>query len=135
MNERAQSADLVELHDDRCAISIRRLRPGAVLVRIQGYDRGSLGTAPLDELASDLGRHARVELFIDAEDADGATWDVSQLWSTWFQANRRHLERVHILVGSKYVRQTIEVARELSRTGNLITIYSERERFERAIGT
>jgi len=119
--------------DEHCTMTVRRLRPGAVLVEIRGYDRGLFGHAPLEEVAREMGRCSPVALFVDAAEAEGATWAVSQEWTRWFQAHRASLARVAILVRSKYVRQTIAVARELSRTGRLIEIYDDAERFARVM--
>ena len=47
---RVESSDGVRLEGRRCALEMRRLRPGAVLVVISGDDAGELGTAPHDEL-------------------------------------------------------------------------------------
>lgn len=127
MAERTETA--AAFSEERCTITVRRLRPGAMLVRIRGYDRGLLGMAPLDEVAQEVGRCPPVALFVDAAEAEGATWAVSQQWTRWFQDHRERLSRVAILVRSKFVRQTVAVARELSRTGRLIEIYDDADRF------
>ena len=100
-----------------------------MLVSITGYDHGDFHTAPLDEIVAEMQRHAPLELFIDASRARGAAWTVSQQWTSWFQANLDRLSRVNILVRSKYVKQTILVAKELSRTKNLLYLYSDPDRF------
>jgi hypothetical protein len=47
----------------------------------------------------------------------------------FFSTHRQDLSRVHVLVGSKVVYLTIAIAQHLSRTGNLIQIYSDPETF------
>lgn len=133
MIRREETRQTVHLQDDQCTFRFERLRPGALLVTISGYDRGTFGTAALDELTAEKGRYAPLTLFVDAADARGATWEVSQQWTSWFTANRAGLARVHVLVGSKYLHLTISVAKELSRTGDLIAIYADRDRFEDAV--
>jgi hypothetical protein len=117
------------LSSEHCTFTFERLRPGAILVRISGYDRGDFGTAPLDELVAEIGRNAPLELFIDASDARGAAWDVSMQWTSWFREYQDSLARVDILVDSKLVQQTILVAKELSRTLNLLSVYTNAETF------
>ena len=133
MIQREESARTIRLSDDRSTFTFERMGPGVLLVTISGYDKGGLGTAVLDELAGEMRRFASLELFIDASEAQGATWEVSQQWTVWFRAHRDHLDRVSILVRSKYLRQTIAVAKELSRTGDLIVIYSDPDRFGAAL--
>ena len=55
---------------------------------------------------------------------------VSDEWTRFFALNREHLKRVSVLVGSKVVYLTVAIAQHLSRTGNLIQIYSDPEIFE-----
>jgi hypothetical protein len=54
---------------------------------------------------------------------------VSDDWTHFFSLNRRDLRRVSVLVGSKVVHLTIAIAQHLSRTGDLIQIYSDPETF------
>lgn len=133
MIQREETTRTVRLSADRCTFTFERLGPGVLLVAISGYDKGGFGTAVLDEFTGEMRRFASLELFIDASEAQGATWNVSQQWTSWFRAHRDHLARVSILVRSKYLRQTIAVAKELSRTGDLIAIYSDPDRFEAAL--
>lgn len=124
---------VTEFTSERCTITVERPGFGTILVRISGYDRGQFGSAPLDEVADEMQRYAPLNLFVDASQADGATWSVSEAWTQWFSQNHARLARVAILVRSPYVRQTIAVARELSGTGRLIAIYDDEDRFHRAV--
>jgi hypothetical protein len=119
----------VQLADSACTFAFRRLRRGALLVTITGHDRGQFGTRSLDEIRLELLRHRPLELFIDASGALGATARVSQEWTQFFALNREQLKRVSVLVGSKAVHLTVAIAQHLSRTGNLIQIYSDPEIF------
>lgn len=71
-----------------------------------------------------------LELFVDARDAVSAAVKVSEDWTRFFVTNRSSLSRVHVLAGSKIVELTVAIASHLSRTGNLIQIYSDPEIFE-----
>jgi hypothetical protein len=108
------------------------LRPaaGVLVVTITGYDKGQLGTAPLDEVGSVLRIAAPIELFIDARSAIGATMRVSEDWTRFLSRHRAELARVHVLAGSKAVELTVAIARHLSRTDKLIQLYSDPTIFE-----
>lgn len=120
----------VNLTAGSCTFAYRRLRPGALLVSITGHDTGQFGTSTLDEIRLELLRHRPLELFIDAREALGPAVSVSSEWTRFFALNRDQLRRVSVLVGSKVVELTIAIAQHLSRTGNLIQIYSDAETFE-----
>jgi hypothetical protein len=55
---------------------------------------------------------------------------VSQEWTRFFSLNRKDLTRVSVLVSSRSVELTVAIAQHLSRTGNLIQIYSDASLFE-----
>jgi hypothetical protein len=107
-------------------------RPTAsvLVVTITGYDKGQLGTAPLDEIGSLLRVAAPLHLFVDARNAVGATVRVSEDWTGFLSRHRAELEHVHVLAGSKMVELTVAIARHLSRTDRLIQIYSDPDVFE-----
>ena len=71
-----------------------------------------------------------LELFIDAREAIAAAVSVSDDWTRYFSTNRSDFTRVHVLAGSKVVQLTVAIAQHLSRTGNLIQIYSDPAIFE-----
>jgi hypothetical protein len=119
----------VTLKDERCTFTFRS-SPGVLDIRIEGVDRGQLGSAPLDEIARALVRDRPLELFIDATRASMPTVDVSREWTRFFSLNRKDLKRVSVLVSSKSVELTIAIAQHLSQTGKLIQIYSDEEIYE-----
>jgi hypothetical protein len=113
-----------------------RPKANVLVVTITGYDKGQLGTAPLDEIGSVLRVAApRVHLFVDARDAIGATMRVSEDWTTFLSRHRAELAHVHVLAGSKAIELTVAIARHLSRTDRLIQIYSDPKIFESQIET
>lgn len=122
--------NVVRLSAGGCTFVFHPLRAGAMLVTIAGLDTGQFGARTLDEIRLELLRHRPLELFIDAREAVGAAVSVSQEWTRFFSLNREHLSRVSVLVGSKVVELTVAIAQHLSRTGNLIQIYSDAETFD-----
>jgi hypothetical protein len=119
----------VRLSAGDCTFAYRRLKPGALLVTISGHDTGQFGTSSLDEIRLELLRNRPLDLFVDAREALGPSVSVSREWTQFFVLNREQLRRVNVLVGSKVVELTIAIAQHLSRTGNLIQIYSDAEMF------
>jgi hypothetical protein len=112
-----------------CEFVFRRLCEGALLVTVRGYDRGELGTSPLDELRMELMRYKPLELFFDARAATAAV-RVSNEWTQFFAMHRNDLKRVSILVTTKTMNLTMSIAQHLSGTGNLIQIYSDPTLFD-----
>ena len=126
--------DGVRLSAGNCTFTFRRPRPGVLHVVIIGMDSGQFGTTTLDEFRAEIARHRPVELYIDAREATGAAVSVSDEWTKFFASHRADLSRVHVLVGSKVVQLTVAIAQHLSRTGNLIQIYSDPELFDSRAG-
>jgi hypothetical protein len=120
----------IRLSSDNCSFEYKRVGPGVLLVVIIGNDAGQFGTATLDQIVAAIARDRKLELFIDAREAVGAAVSVSDEWTRFFSSHRQDLTRVHVLVGSKVIYLTIAIAQHLSRTGNLIQIYSDSEIFE-----
>jgi len=129
--QREASADgSVKLSAGRCTFTFMRLAPGVLDVRIEGTDKGQFGTAALDEIAVAIVRERPIEIFVDASQASMPAVAVSQEWTRFFKLNRKDLKRVSILVSSRSVKLTMEIAKHLSETGNLIQIYSDQTLFE-----
>lgn len=116
-----------------CEIVVQRLRVGVLLVSIQGQDKGSFESAVLDEIQLEIRRHGTIELFVDARRAVLAAQPVVERWTQWFQVNQRGLSGVSILVASKFIQLTMEVAKLFSRTGGLIRIYTDAGAFTEAV--
>jgi hypothetical protein len=135
--ERALLSDgSVRLSSGRCTFSFRRLRPGALLVTIDGYDQGQFGAAPVDEAAAEFSRTSEpVRLYIDTRLASGPTTGVMETWTAWLAANRERLARVVVLVApeSKLLHLTVSIAQHLSRTGDLLQICGDEAEFRRAV--
>lgn len=123
----------IKLAADDCVFLFRRIKPGVLVVTISGHDTGQFGTSTLDEIRMEILRYRPVELFVDAREALGAAVSVSDEWTRFFSLNREHLQRVSVLVGSKVLYLTVAIAQHLSRTGNLIQIYSAPEVFDKLV--
>ncbi len=126
----------VRLSSRRCSFVYRRLRPGALLVTIEGYDEGQFGPATVDEAAAEFSRTSEtLRLFIDTQLASGPTTAVMETWTAWLAANRTRLARVVVLVSaeSKLLHLTVSIAQHLSRTGDLLQICGDEAEFRRAV--
>ena len=123
----------VRLRSPKCSFTYFRLRPGVILMRIEGDDSGEFGTAPMDELREDLSRYAPVEMFIEMDDTTGAILPVQEAWTGWFSENRSALKSVSMLTRSKYMHFTAEVVKLFSRTGELIRVYLDPAPFDEAL--
>jgi hypothetical protein len=121
---------VVRLAAEGCSFEFRRTGPGILLATIRGLDRGQLGATTLDEITAAMSREGRLELFVDAREAVGATVSVSDEWTRFFATHQPRLRHVHVLAGSKAVQLTVAIAQHLSRTGELIQIYSDPALFE-----
>jgi hypothetical protein len=120
----------VRLSSGDCTFLYQRPRPGVLLVTISGHDNGQFGASTLDEILAAINREGSLELFVDARAAVGAAVSVSEDWTRFFAVNQGKLSRVHVLVGaSKVLQLTVAIAQHLSRTGNLIQIYSDASTF------
>lgn len=127
----------VRLFSDACVFTYERLRPGALLVTIEGNDTGQFGRETLDEIAREWTHcEAPTLVFVDARRATGPSTVVMEAWTAWLAANRARLGRLVVLIpeGSKLLHLTVSIAQHLSRTGNLIRICSDEGEFERLAG-
>ena len=120
----------VRISSGDSTFELTRPKAGVLVVAITGYDKGQCGTAPLEEIDSVLRLVGSLQLFVDARSAVGATVRVSEDWTKFISRRKDELGRVHVLAGSKMVELTVAIARHLSRTGNLIQIYSDPAIFE-----
>lgn len=123
----------IELGSARCTFVYRRLRPGALLVRISGNDSGESVMETLDEVSAEIGRFGQLDLFIDLSGVTGAAPRVTDAWAAWFRANRQSIRRVSMLATSKPLYIMASTVALLSHTDNLIRVYEEAEPFEQAL--
>lgn len=132
--ERLRDGSL-RLRSETCRFVFTRLRPGVVLVSIFGPDSGEFGAAPFEELEAELQRFGQpLELFVDTRATARVPGGVTDAWTSWFVRHQGSLTRVSILVGSKAVQLAVSMVQHFSRTGGLMTIYTEPAEFQQAIG-
>ncbi len=122
-----------QLRDEACTFAFDRLRPGTLLVQIEGKDSGQFGTAVIDEFRSELQRFGRLTLLIDAEHAQAAGAPVTDLWRDFFKANRDGLESLTVLVGSRFMEFIVGVTTHLAQVGRLVTVTTDADRFRRDV--
>jgi hypothetical protein len=125
--------DAIDLSEGGVGMVLTRLGPGVVLVSAHGHDRGAFGDVPFEWLEREMGRLGPLEVFVDMRAMFNATQTVADRWSEWIQRRRSLLRGMSLLVGSKYVQMTVEVAKLFSRTGELMRIYTDEAAFEAAI--
>jgi hypothetical protein len=118
---------------DGCAFTLRRLRPGAIEITIQGYDTGKVGDAFLDLMSAEVRRYKPLEMFVDARQATGVVTPVRETWTAWFQSHQADLKHVTVLVSDKLVSSAVGVAKHFSRTGDLMRIVGDPQRFEELV--
>jgi hypothetical protein len=94
---------------------------------------GGPGEAPFEWLEREMGRHGRLEVFVDTREMFNAVHAVAEGWSAWIKRHQTRLTRMNLLTASKYVHMTIEVAKLFSRTGELMRIYTQASAFSEAL--
>ena len=123
----------VRYSDARASFTVMRLRPGLLLVFGTGHDTGQFEDVPLNEFDAELRRFAPIELFVDASEVFNASQVVFERWATWMQARRSEVKAINVLSGSKFVHLTLNIAKLISGTGELMRIYTDKRSFEEAI--
>lgn len=126
----------VQLRSPTCRFRYERLKPGVLRMTIDGDDRGDFGSATYDEVSAEFSRfNLPLALFIDAAAAMAPTTKVMDEWAAWFTGHRQQLKTVAVLVDadSKLTHLSVSIAKHLSHTGDLITILTDRKRFERVL--
>lgn len=120
------------LTTDGCSFTYWKFRPGVLLMQIAGDDMGLFGTATQDEAERAFRRFGGpLELYVEATEAIPPATTVMEDWIAWFAVNRQRLKRVLMLIRpeDKVLHLTIEITRHLSRTGNLIEVCLDSEKF------
>lgn len=121
------------LTGEGCTFRFSRPRPGVLVVGIDGFDRGELGTTPFERIEAELAQVGALELFVDTRAAQGSATCVRESWTRWFARHRASLLRVHLLAGTRFLRVTLDITKELSRTGDLIVVYGDVDSFDAAL--
>ncbi|MDB4966733.1 MAG: hypothetical protein JWN44_2422 [Myxococcales bacterium] len=122
----------VRLRSANCSWIFERLRPGVLLVTVNGHDHGEFGTATLDEVSTAMGLRP-LALFVDARLSPSASTAASEPWTAWFTANRAGLKRVTVLTAARALRLTLAISSHLSRIDDLMRITDDAHEFEAAV--
>ncbi|MGH2807045.1 MAG: hypothetical protein ACRDKT_07195 [Actinomycetota bacterium] len=122
-----------QLKDDECTFTFTRLRPGTLVVRIEGKDSGQFGTLPIDQFREEMQRFGELTLLIDARNGEVRAQNVIEVWGGFFKSNRLNLKSLHVLVGSKFMELTVGITTHLARMGRMVTVTTDAEAFERAV--
>ena len=122
-----------ELRAGGASFVYERAAPGVLLLTVTGIDRGQFGSEPLREISAEIDRQGSLHLFVNAKAAVAVWPHVSREWTQFFWRERARLRRVSVLVGSRAIGLTIEIAQHLARTGNLVQIYSDEELFKQLL--
>ncbi|HEY0711047.1 MAG TPA: hypothetical protein VGF45_00115 [Polyangia bacterium] len=130
---KVETLDELRLGDRKASMVLSRLAPAIVLVSATGHDKGQFGDAPFVWLEREMGRHGVIEVFVDMREMFNATLTVADGWSAWIKRHRGRLRRMSLLVSSKYVQVTVEVAKLFSRTGDLMRVYTDAPAFSDAV--
>ena len=123
----------IRLSTKKCSFTFDRIGGWTLQITITGRDSGQFGSAVFNEVRFHLSGPRALEIFVDARDAAGPPPAVSDAWTRFLSREAPHLRRVSILAGSKFVHQTVSVAKLFSRTGELIQIYSDPTVFAAAL--
>src|SRR4051794_18315165 len=110
-----------------CTLTLKRLRPGTVLLVFTGRDVGEFGDAPFQELALDLQQPTPLTIFVDGRETFAASLDVSGEWAAWLRTNRDKISRLDILVGSRFLQFTAEFVRRFSGFEDRMRVYTDGE--------
>jgi hypothetical protein len=126
-----RAQQIVQFKTGHCELSIARPGKRLLLVTFVGHDIGELGEAPFRELEADLpAGGAKLELFIDARAAQGASIEVSGSWAAWLAAHKPQLARVHFLSGSRFIQLSADFVRKFAELGDSMRIYTDAGAFD-----
>lgn len=125
-----RAEQIVRFKAKHCELTIRRPAPRVVEVKLSGRDVGELGEAPFGELAQDIAATSKLELFIDARDAQGASIEVSGAWASWLREQKPRLAQVHFLSGSRFIQLSADFVRKFAELGETMRIYTEQRAFD-----
>lgn len=113
-----------------CRVVFERPVPGVVVMRIEGWDAGELGDAPMRELAKDVEKGGPLELFIDARAVKGATLEVSGEWAQWLAKHRASFKRISMLTGTRFIQLTANFVRRFAELGDIMRISTDPVAFD-----
>ena len=124
----------VRLRGRGCGFLVSRLLPRQLLLTAFGRDDGSLGSAPLDEMAAELDRFGPpLRVLADARGAQGVAAVVQDRWREWFAARRKDLASVDVLVPDAALQLAISTVRHFAGAGDWMRVLPDAAAFEAAV--
>ncbi len=117
-----------------CNILLEQFPRQIAVLRINGTDIGEFGEAPMKTLSDWIAASGAVDLFIDARDVRGASIDVSGEWAGWLSANRKGLNSVTMLTGSRFIEITAGFVRRFANLEGIMRVCNDPAVFDRALG-
>lgn len=126
---REQSSSLIKLITPSASFSFSSDGP-ILRSSICGDDYGQFGDEPFNEIERFLTRPLR--WYVDATSTGFIAPNVRAAWSAWLSAHRENFEHIGFLTPPGTVALIVDIAREFSRTGDLIQRYTDPAAFERA---
>ena len=127
--------ETVRLSAEGCSFTYRRLKPGKLLLTIDGDDHGQFGAATIDEVNAEFDRFGVMTLFVDTIQASGPATSVMEAWTAYFGANRKKFTRIAILVSpdSQLLHLTVSIVQHLSGMVGQLRIFGSKDDFTAAI--
>jgi len=120
-----------------CTIAIHTPASDVIVLRITGWDIGDLGDRPFaalrEVLAESVAAPDRLQLFIDAREAQGPSVDVSAHWAAWLREHKERFRYVNMLTRSKFVQLTADFVQRFAQMGERMRIFTEAAAFDTAL--
>jgi hypothetical protein len=116
-----------------CSLTLERIGPYVILLKIAGSDIGEFGEAPMQVLSDWLAHAAHVQFFIDARAVRGASVDVSSEWAKWLAKTKEKFDSITMLTGTPFIHITAGFVRRFSELEGIMRICTDPEVFEAAL--
>jgi hypothetical protein len=117
-----------------CRLAIEQPAAGVIVLRLNGWDVGEFGDAPMKEIGRLFEASRPTQLYIDARQVKGATIDVSNDWAVWLASQRSAFSHISMLTGGPFVQLTAKFVRRFAGLDDTMRIYTEAAAFDRALG-
>lgn len=116
------------------SFAIQRVRPGVVVLRAKGHDRGELGAGVLAELDAEIARFGMpLSLFVDATEARSVAFETQLAWTCWLEARRSSLAALHASVIDPNLALVLEIAAHRARLEGRLVLHRGSSSFSAAL--
>lgn len=96
---------------EQAVFVIHGVRPGVVLIRAVGVDRGQFGSSITDELSAELERFpVPTALFFHALGVESVGLSSRALWTSWLETHRARLRGLHMLLRTPAMQLVVDIA-------------------------